>query len=72
VTSYTFMNEDIPAAGPMDPHQFKEAMAAIFPADGFDEEGAHSDADKLMCQLLISLGYIEGVYIFQDADKWYA
>jgi hypothetical protein len=56
----------------MTPEQFKEAMAAIFPAEGYDEEGAHSDADRLMCKLLVTLGYGEGVRIFEDADKWYA
>ena len=60
--------------------KFKEAMEAIFAgghknsenSTGYDIEGAHSEADDLMCQLLEELGYEEGVKIFKNAEKWYA
>jgi hypothetical protein len=52
--------------------KFKEAMENIFPDDGYDAEGAHLEADDLMCQLLEELGYEEGVKIFKNAEKWYA
>lgn len=37
-----------------------------------DEEEAHRMADKLMCDILIELGYGEGVDIFKKIPKWYA
>lgn len=32
----------------------------------------HSEADELMCKLLIELGYGAGVEVFLDAEKWYS
>lgn len=40
--------------------------------DVMDVELFHIEADDLMCQLLIELGYDKGVEIFLDAPKWYA
>ena len=37
-----------------------------------DEEIRHVMADGLMMDLLISLGYEEGVEVFDAMDKWYA
>lgn len=37
-----------------------------------DKEDRHILADKLMMSVLIGLGYIEGVEIFEDMGKWYA
>ena len=37
-----------------------------------DKEDFHYYADKLMCDLLIELGYGQGVEVFLDAPKWYA
>ena len=37
-----------------------------------DKEGFHTEADKLMCNLLIELGYDQGVEVFLDTPKWYA
>ncbi len=55
------------------PAEFAERMKAIFPDDGcYDEEVAHGEADKLMCHVLRSLGYGDGVQRFDDAKKWYA
>ena len=58
--------------GTMTPEEFKQKMQEAFPTGGHDEEYAHGYADALMCELLTSLGYGEGVKIFQSADKWYA
>ena len=55
----------------MTPEQFKAEMAKIF-SDPNDTESCHEEADELMCKLLVTLGYSEGVRIFQDAGKWYA
>ena len=38
----------------------------------YDEEDQHIDADELMCNVLRSLGYGDGVDIFDDMHKWYA
>jgi len=57
----------------MTPQEFKEKMIEIFPLDGSHEEDtAHVAGDKLMCQLLTELGYIDGVMIFITSDKWYS
>ena len=52
------------------PEVFKANMQKF--ADDYDTEGAHSDADKLMCELLTELGYGEGVEIFKRMERWYA
>jgi len=52
------------------PEVFKQRMEVI--NENFDIEEAHGDADKLMCDLLDSLGYDGGVEIFRRMEKWYA
>ena len=37
-----------------------------------DPELNHISADELMCDLLCSLGYDEGVEIFKNMMKWYS
>ena len=37
-----------------------------------DEEYVHRAMDYEMCQLLIEMGYEEGVKIFRATPKWYA
>lgn len=37
-----------------------------------DTEIAHSNADDILCQLLISLGYQDVVDAWNKIDKWYA
>lgn len=39
---------------------------------GWDEEDSHELADQYMCDLLVELGYGEGVNIFEDMPKWYS
>ena len=51
------------------PKVFKESME-IIASD--DTEFKHVNADELMCELLTSLGYGEGVEIFKNMDKWYS
>lgn len=53
------------------PEEFADAMRFLNVNVEFTED-RHIDMDDLMCQLLISLGYEEGVEIFRDAKKWYA
>lgn len=57
----------------MTPEEFKMKMAAYAKmSEEGDKEDPHRDADELMCDLLISFGYDEGVKIFLDMPKWYA
>ena len=35
-------------------------------------EELHKAADDILCEVLESLGYIEGVEIFKSMPKWYA
>lgn len=37
-----------------------------------DKEAAHSDADRVLCELLTALGYADVVAEWQKIDKWYA
>ena len=37
-----------------------------------DMEGAHDDADKILCKLLVQLGYSDVVDVYNSFDKWYA
>lgn len=54
----------------MTPRQFAAAMKKIFVDQ--DPDCEHRDADDLMCELLVSLGYSAGVKVFREAEKWYA
>lgn len=54
------------------PEEAFAEMQNIYPASGYDTEGAHSQADELMRRLLRELGYGEAVKVFEDSDKWYA
>jgi hypothetical protein len=58
----------------MTPDEFATKMRESFPSDDsyFDVEEAHAYADDVMCDILIELGYGEGVEIFKKARKWYA
>ena len=37
-----------------------------------DHEAAHSEADGILCEILLSLGLDEVVAAYNDIDKWYA
>ena len=58
----------------MTPKEFAKRMRAISAAGGdtLDLEDAHIDMDILMEELLIDLGYREGIEIFRRMEKWYA
>lgn len=49
-----------------------EKIAENLNNDIYDEEVAHARADDLMIKCLYSLGYTEGVAIFEQMPKWYA
>ena len=54
------------------PEEFTKKMQQIFDDFGGDEEAAHGEMDDLMCEVLIELGYKEGIEIFDKQEKWYA
>lgn len=58
----------------MTPSEFKDKMRELCELSHGDPEAAHGRADKLICEVLKSCGYEEGVAIFQsdDFDLWYA
>lgn len=39
---------------------------------GGDEEISHSVADKILCDLLEEIGFVETVKAFNEVEKWYA
>ena len=57
---------------PMTPDEFKETMQKIADIEPLGDVHAHITADNLMCQLLRTLGYSEGVEIFENMEKWYS
>lgn len=54
----------------MTPEEFKKQMEDIWEHN--NPESGHENADNLMCELLRSLGYGDGVDIFNKEYKWYA
>ena len=62
---------------PMTSKEFQRAMENIYSEDRekggafTDSVTAHIEADSLMTSLLRTLGYGEGIDIFERADKWY-
>lgn len=52
------------------PNEFLEGMKQIAEID--DTERSHIEMDELMCKLLVSLGYEDGVEVFKNAIKWYS
>lgn len=56
----------------MTPEEFLIELQKAWLRYGNDLEGAHIEMDGLMCNLLDSLGYTEGVEFFNNCNKWYA
>lgn len=54
------------------PEEFKDAMTIIDNKYGRDPETAHRMMDELMAEMLSSLGYKDGIDIFNGSMKWYA
>lgn len=57
---------------PMTPEEFERKMREISDEDENDTESAHRMMDSLMCSLLETLGYSDGVKVFCETYKWYA
>lgn len=61
---------------PLTPGEFAAKMREIMSRRGkhdgkYDPEEAHILADKLLCEVLRSLGYGEGVAVFEICKKYY-
>ncbi len=60
----------------MTPEEFKVKMEALkgkpdnYGFLGIDE--AHGEMDEAMCELLIDLGYGDGIEIFRQQEKFYS
>lgn len=63
-------DELVPGGCPITPSAAAEKMRECF--NSGDTEGAHCDADDLLCAVLRDLGYGEAVGIFENMEKWYA
>ena len=50
-----------------------ESIAKLIQCQNNDDiEDCHSDADDILCELLISLGYKEVVEEYEKVEKWFA
>ena len=56
----------------MTPNEFLTELQKIYLNYGSDLEGSHLEMDGLMCNILDSLGYTEGVEFFNICNKWYS
>lgn len=54
----------------LSPEEFAKKMKLI-DSDNCWEEDCHEAADMLMCDVLTSLGYGDGVRVFKDMPKIY-
>jgi len=54
----------------MRPKEFENKMKEI--NKNCDTEDRHAEADSLMCETLVGLGFENGVGIFRDMNKWYS
>lgn len=55
---------------PMSPKEFCDEMKRLAKVN--DTEAWHIYADDLMCSLLRTLGYEDGVKVFESEKKWYS
>lgn len=56
----------------MNPEEFYEKMLQLKNDFGGDEEEVHINMDNLICELLSTLGYGDGVDVFDETNKWYS
>lgn len=58
---------------PLTPEQFTEKIKGIIYGDNSgDTECTHGMSDDAMEELLIELGYGEGIEIIRNSRRWYA
>jgi hypothetical protein len=51
------------------PTEFKEEMERIVSEFEYDKEAAHAKMDKLMTAVLISMGYEDGIKVYNNLKK---
>lgn len=56
----------------MTPEKFKLKMNELATSSSLDKEDRHRRMDALMCEMLRSIGYDDGIDIFEATSKWYA
>lgn len=56
----------------MNPEEFYEKMLKLKKDFGDDVEEVHAKMDDLLCEILTTLGYGDGVEIFNETGKWYS
>jgi len=57
------------------PDEFLAKLKAIKTEYFFEKddlETCHAKMDEVLCEILSSLGYDEGIRFFQNTPKWYA
>lgn len=67
--------KSIPKSTPLSPDEFAKRMAELhikYIIEEDDEEDAHREMDRLITNLLIDLGYEDGVLVFRETPKYYA
>ena len=60
---------------PLTPEEFMNKMIELYKTyivEKDDEELAHGYMDDLICDLLINLGYEDGIKVFYATPKWYS
>ena len=57
---------------PLTPEEFASEMTDLATKYKGDQEVMHMEMDALMGRQLESLGFSEGVSVFDSAPKWYA
>lgn len=50
----------------------EEVIARLKALHNGDPEESHTEGDRILCDLLVSLGYKEVVEEWKKIDKWYA
>ena len=56
----------------MTPEKFKLEMNELATSSSLDKEDRHILMDALLCEVLRSIGYDDGIDIFEATSKWYA
>ena len=56
----------------MKPDEFLHEMLLLKEKWNDDIEQFHIEADSLLCNMLVELGYVDGTRVFQNMPKWYS
>ena len=56
----------------MTPEEFSESVREIVASRDGDPEASHARTDDLMEDLLVELGYYDGVGLIRASTRWYA